>query len=188
MKRLLFACFIFLASIDLYATEQFQTPAINFEFSAYLERPVSNQSELKHLFAKGGIYRTFNVFCEKSLNHCSLSIYDIADEYCNSKSVPTSQDTLGFNQNYFPEITIHSFNNEVNFEFNDNSLYGQTNNSLKVRLSQKAAKFYKTKVISISGLASALETSQGVPLQSNYKKLEDRVLCNLGFFPASSHD
>ena len=152
--------------------------------SAYLERPVSDEGKNARFFAKGGVYRTFSIFCEKGKSQCKLWIYDMSDEYCNGKSVPHSQYTAGFNYNNFDTIVINRSDNVITFEFDDLILYGSTHNAIKITLDPKIMAPDGQSVPShVDGIASALNTTQGAPLQSRYREISTPIVCSLGFFP-----
>lgn len=175
---------LFSASASLLAADYTPKVPLDITFSVYLDMPVSGDSVTKNSFVKGGVYRTFGVFCEKSLQHCNLSVYEISDEYCKGKSSPPSQDASGFGFNYYPDMALRHLHSEVSFEFEDFVLYGATRNEITATIAPKPNTYgLETMVTHADGLASALHTSQGVPLQSRYQQLEARVLCSLGFFP-----
>ena len=157
---------------------------LDVTFSAYLDQPVSEDSKSKALFVKGGIYRTFSIFCEKGKSECNLWVYDISSEYCNGKSKPESQFASGFNYNNYSNIQLRELAGEFSFGFDDMILYGQTHNEIKVALDQgESGPGGQAIATHVDGIASALNTTQGVPLQARYHELTGKILCTLGFFP-----
>lgn len=176
---------LFLATTCLLAQASDFHPKPPFEviFSAYLPLPVSSNSKVKDFFVKGGVYRTFDLFCNKTTSDCSVWVYDIADEYCNSKKSAPSQFFSGFNFDSWSDIELHKVGSAFIFKFNDMLLYGPTLNSIIISITKNPKIVPEYTVTKITGIASAPVTTQGVPLQSKYSQLKHKVVCNLSFFP-----
>ena len=158
--------------------------SLDLTASVYLDRPVSPESDVRSLFPKGGVFRTIELYCQGESNVCALWTYDIADEYCSGKETPTSRFAMGFNHNNYETIAVTRNGNAVTFDFDDLILYGNTHNSIKITFKpNELVAGGQAAVSKIEGVASAVSTTQGVPLQSKYMELKKPVSCNLVFFP-----
>lgn len=184
MNKYLTALLFFSFSQPILASD-LSSPLI-LDFSAKMISKISKDEVLPTRGNKNGFeerYSNYSLNCNKDFKGCSISIFEMPEEYCNGIGKANSLDVGGYNMNLIEGVKVAHKENQLRVSFKDNSLYGETENIFFINYRLKKNKVSTHEVTGFKGNAVALDTTFGKIIRGEYVPLVKPVYCSAGFFP-----